>query len=55
MSRYAASIAEHMDGKAGTVNNYYIDGNLVAADAVLGAALETVAQRVDARRRMGVA
>lgn len=52
-SKYAAALAEHMDG-AGTVN-YYIDGNLVAADAVLGAALETVAQRVDARRRMGVA
>ena len=55
MSRYAASIAEHMDGKAGTVNNYYIDGNLVAADAALAAALETVAERVSGRRRMGVA
>ena len=52
-SKYAAALAEHMDG-AGTVN-YYIDGNMVAADAVLGAALGTVAQRVDARRRMGVA
>ena len=51
-SKYAAALAEHMDG-AGTVN-YYIDGNMVAADAVLGAALGTVAQRVDARRRMGV-
>ena len=47
--------AEHMDGKAGTVNNYYIDGNLVQADAVLAAALDTVAQRVGGRRRMGVA
>lgn len=37
------------------VNNYYIDGNLVAADAVLSAALDTVAQRVSGRRRMGVA
>ena len=55
MSRYAASIAEHMDGSGGTVNNYYIDGNLVAADAALAAALETVAERVSGRRRMGVA
>ena len=54
MSRYAASIAEHMDGKAGTVNNYYIDGNLVAADAALAAALDTVANRVGNLRRMGV-
>ena len=51
-SKYAAALAEHMDG-AGTVN-YYIDGNMVAADAVLGAALETVAQCVGGRRRMGV-
>ena len=55
MSRYAASIAEHMEGSGGTVNNYYIDGNLVAADAALAAALDTVAQRVGGRRRMGVA
>lgn len=55
MSRYAASIAEHMEGSGGTVNNYYIDGNLVQADAVLAAALDTVAQRVGGRRRMGVA
>ena len=54
MSRYAASIAEHMDGKAGTVNNYYIDGNMVAADAALAAALDTVANRVGNLRRMGV-
>ena len=54
MSRYAASIAEHMDGKAGTVNNYYIDGNLVAADAALAAALDVVAERVGNLRRMGV-
>lgn len=54
-SKWGDMFAEHMDGSGGTVNNYYIDGNMVAADAVLGAALETVAQRVDARRRMGVA
>ena len=52
-SKYAAALAEHMDG-AGTVN-YYIDGNLVAADAALAAALDTVAQRVGGMRRMGVA
>lgn len=51
-SKYAAALAEHMDG-AGTVN-YYIDGNMVAADAALAAALDTVAQRVGGRRRMGV-
>ena len=49
---FAQAVASEMGG--GTTNNYYIDGNLVAADAVLGAALETVAQRIDARRRMGV-
>ena len=54
MSRYAASIAEHMDGSGGTVNNYYIDGNMVAADAALAAALDTVANRVGNLRRMGV-
>ena len=53
-SKYAAGIAEKMDVGGGTVNNYYIDGNLVAADAALAAALDTVAQRVGGRRRMGV-
>ena len=53
-SRWGDAIAEHMGG-AGTVNNYYIDGNMVAADAALAAALDTVAQRVGGRRRMGVA
>lgn len=53
-SKWGDMFAEHMDGKAGTVNNYYIDGNMVAADAALAAALDTVAQRVGGRRRMGV-
>lgn len=53
-SRYAAALAEHMAG-AGTVNNYYIDGSAVAADARLSAALEVIARRVEGRRRMGVA
>ena len=52
-SKWGDAIAEHMGG-AGTVNNYYIDGNMVAADAALAAALDTVAQRVGGRRRMGV-
>ena len=50
---FARAVAAEMGG--GTVNNYYIDGNLVAADAVLASALETVAERVSGRRRMGVA
>ena len=50
---FAQAVAAEMGG--GTVNNYYIDGNMVAADAALAAALETVAQRVGGRRRMGVA
>ena len=54
-SKWGDVFAEHMDGKAGTVNNYYIDGNMVAADAALAAALDTVAQRVGGMRRMGVA
>ena len=49
---FAQAVAAEMGG--GTVNNYYIDGNLVAADAALAAALDTVAQRVGGRRRMGV-
>ena len=49
---FARAVAAEMGG--GTVNNYYIDGNLVAADAALAAALDTVAQRVGGRRRMGV-
>ena len=49
---FARAVAAEMDG--GTVNNYYIDGNMVAADAALAAALDTVAQRVGGRRRMGV-
>lgn len=53
-SKWGDMFAEHMDGSGGTVNNYYIDGNLVAADAALAAALDTVAQRVGASRRMGV-
>lgn len=54
LSRYSDALVESMDGGASTVNNYYIDGNLVAADAALAAALDTVAQRVGGRRRMGV-
>ena len=50
---FAQAVASEMGG--GTTNNYYIDGNLVAADAALAAALETVAERVSGRRRMGVA
>lgn len=50
---FARAVAAEMGG--GTVNNYYIDGNLVAADAALASALETVAERVSGRRRMGVA
>ena len=53
-SKWGDMIAERMDVGSGTVNNYYIDGNLVAADAALAAALDTVAQRVGGRRRMGV-
>ena len=49
---FARAVAAEMGG--GTVNNYYIDGNMVAADAALAAALDTVAQRVGGRRRMGV-
>lgn len=37
----------------GIVNNYYIDGSLVAADARLAAALDVVAERVNARKSMG--
>ena len=54
LSRFADALVTQMDGAAGTTNNYYIDGNLVAADAALAAALDTVAQRVGGRRRMGV-
>lgn len=54
LSRYSDALVESMDGGASTVNNYYIDGNMVAADAALAAALDTVAQRVGGRRRMGV-
>lgn len=52
MGKYAAAIAEHMDS-TGTTINYYIDGNLVASDARLAAALDVVAERVGGRRRMG--
>ena len=52
LSRYANAIVDAMGG-AGTVNNYYIDGNLVAADARLASALDVVAERVGGRRRMG--
>lgn len=55
LSRYSDALVESMDGGASTVNNYYIDGNMVAADAALAAALDTVAERVSGRRRMGVA
>lgn len=48
-----AVAAEIGETKSGTVNNYYIDGNLVNADARLAAALDVVAQRVGGRRRMG--
>ena len=49
---FAQAVAAEMGG--GTTNNYYIDGNLVAADAALAAALDTVANRVGNLRRMGV-
>ena len=49
---FAQAVAAEMGG--GTVNNYYIDGNLVAADAALASALGTVAERVGNLRRMGV-
>lgn len=52
LSRYAAAIADNMSGGS-TINNYYIDGSLVAADAQLAAALDVVAQRVSTRQRMG--
>ena len=53
-SKWGDMIAERMDVGGGTVNNYYIDGNLVAADAALASALGTVAERVGNLRRMGV-
>ena len=49
---FARAVAAEMGG--GTVNNYYIDGNLVPADAALASALGTVAERVGNLRRMGV-
>lgn len=52
MRPFALAVADEMGG-AGTVNNYYIDGNLVASDARLAAALDVVAERVGGRRRMG--
>lgn len=52
-SKYATAIASRMGGSS-IVNNYYIDGSMIAADAALAAALDTVAQRVGGRRRMGV-
>ena len=52
LTKYADAIVSRMDG-GGTVNNYYIDGNLVAADAALAAALDVVAERVNGRSRMG--
>ena len=53
LSRFADALVTQMDGAAGTVNNYYIDGDLVAADAALAAALDVVAERVNGRARMG--
>ena len=50
---FARAVAAEMGG--GTVNNYYIDGSLVSADARLASALDMVAECVGARRRMGVA
>lgn len=52
MRPFALAVADEMGG-AGTVNNYYIDGNLAASDARLAAALDVVAERVGGRRRMG--
>lgn len=49
---FAKAVAAEI-GDKGTVNNYYIDGNLVSSDAKLAAALDVVAQRVGGRRRMG--
>ena len=51
LSKYASAIADNMDGAV--VNNYYIDGNEVAANAKLAAALETVAEYANTRTRMG--
>ena len=54
LSKYASAIAGEMGKQGGGVtNNYYIDGNLVAADPILAAALDTVGNRVGNRRRMG--
>lgn len=51
---FADAIADKLNGRdSGNVNNYYIDGNLVASDAILARALDTVAERVSGRRRMG--
>lgn len=52
MRPFALAVADEMGG-AGTVNYYYIDGNLAASDARLAAALDVVAERVGGRRRMG--
>ena len=51
---FADTIADKLNGRdSGNVNNYYIDGDLVASDAILARALDTVAERVSGRRRMG--
>lgn len=52
LSKFSDALVESMDGGK-VVNNYYIDGNLVAADARLSAALDVVAESVNGRRRMG--
>jgi hypothetical protein len=50
LGNIAGMITKNMRG---VTNNYYIDGNLVAADARLASALDVVAERVGGRRRMG--
>ena len=52
---YARGIANEMQPVDSAINNYYIDGSLVSADARLSSALDVVAECVSGRRRMGVA
>lgn len=53
LGRWAEALADAMPNDGGSVTNYYIDGAMVAADARLAAALQTVAERVTVRNRMG--
>ena len=51
MRPFALAIADEMDG--GVINNYYIDGREVAANAKVAAALEIVAEYANSSARMG--